>query len=88
VVVYLPKDFLGRNDQAHNLPHGHFKVHLRELEQALEEAGHFDFIAARGGGRGAEVGGAAGWPGERDVWVHGVCARVVLSSRARVVAVV
>lgn len=68
VVVYLPKDLLRRYDQAHNLPDGHFKVHLRELEEPLEEARHADFIAPRGGGC-AEVGGPAGWAWEGDV--HG-----------------
>ena len=32
VVVYRPEHFLGRYYQAHHLPYGHFKVHLRELE--------------------------------------------------------
>lgn len=58
VVVYLPEDLLGRYDQAHNLPDGHFKVHLRELEEPLEEAWHAGFVAP-GGRCGAEVGGPA-----------------------------
>lgn len=49
MVVYLSKDLLGRDHQAHNLPNGHFKVHLRKLEEPLEEARHAGFIAARGG---------------------------------------
>jgi hypothetical protein len=55
VVIYLPKHLLGCDYQTHNLPYGHLKVHLRELEEALKKAWHFDFIAARGGGGGAEV---------------------------------
>lgn len=47
VVEYLTKHFLWRDYQAHNLPHGHLKVHLGELEHALEEARHLDFIASR-----------------------------------------
>lgn len=49
VVEYLAKHLLGRYYQAHNLPCGHLKVHLRELEHALEEARHLDFVAPRRG---------------------------------------
>jgi hypothetical protein len=44
VVVNLPEHLLRRYYQAHDLPYGHLEVHLRELEQALEEARHADFI--------------------------------------------
>lgn len=70
VVEDLPKHFLGRDYQAHNLPHGHLKVHLRELEHALEEARHLDFIASRRGRR-AKVGRSARRPGEGYMRVHG-----------------
>jgi hypothetical protein len=45
MVVYLPEHLLRRNYEAHDLPYGHLEVHLRKLEQALEEARHADFIA-------------------------------------------
>jgi len=76
VVVDLPKHLFRREQKAHNLPHGHLKVHLRELEQPLEEAGHAGFVAARGRG-GAEVGRLAGGPWELDVRIHGVQTRGV-----------
>jgi hypothetical protein len=44
MVVDLSKHLLGCYDQAHNLPYGHLKVHLGELEHALEEARHLDLI--------------------------------------------
>jgi hypothetical protein len=47
VIVYLPEDLLRRYYQAHNLPYGHLKVHLRKLEHALEEARHLDLIPPR-----------------------------------------
>ena len=47
VVEDLPKHFLRRDYQAHDLPHSHLKVHLRELEHALEEARHLNLIAPR-----------------------------------------
>lgn len=50
MVVYLSEHLLRCYDQAHDLPHGHLEVHLRELEQALEEARHSDLIAPCGGG--------------------------------------
>jgi hypothetical protein len=56
VVVYLSEDLLGRYDQAHDLPYSHLEVHLRELEQTLEEARHSDLIPAGRRGRGAKVG--------------------------------
>jgi hypothetical protein len=62
VVIYLPEHLLRRYYQAHNLPDGHLKVHLRKLEEALEEAWHFDFIAPRGWGCGSKVRGSACWP--------------------------
>jgi hypothetical protein len=70
VVEYLPKHFLGRDDQAHDFPGGHLKVHLGELEHALEEARHLDFIAARRW-HGAKVGGPARRPWEGYMRVHG-----------------
>jgi hypothetical protein len=45
MVVDLPEHLLGCYDQAHDLPYGHLEIHLGKLEQALEEARHFDFIA-------------------------------------------
>lgn len=44
MVVYLSKHLLGCYYQAHDLPYGHFKVHLGEFEHALEEARHLDLI--------------------------------------------
>ena len=44
MIVYLSEDLLRRYYQAHNLPYGHLKVHLRKLEHALEEARHLDLI--------------------------------------------
>ena len=70
MVEDLAKHLLGRNDEAHDLPDGHLKVHLGELEHALEEARHLDFAAPRRGRR-AKVGGPARRPWEGDVWVHG-----------------
>lgn len=49
MVVYLSEHLLWCYDQAHDLPYGHLEVHLRELEQALEEARHSDLIAPCGG---------------------------------------
>lgn len=51
MVVYLPEDLFRGDDQAHDLPYGHLKVHLRELEEALEEAWHASLVAARRGRR-------------------------------------
>lgn len=49
VVVYGSKDLLGGDYQARHLPHGHLKVHLRELEEALEEAwGAYAAVSPRG----------------------------------------
>jgi hypothetical protein len=78
VVVYLSKHLLGRDYQAHDLPYGHLEVHLRELEEPLEEARHFDLIAPRGWRGRAEVGGPACWAGKSDVWVHLVYAPACL----------
>jgi hypothetical protein len=55
MVIYLPKHFLRSDYQAHNLPYGHLKVHLRKLEEALKKARHFNLIAAGGGCGGAEI---------------------------------
>lgn len=71
MVVYLAKHLLRRYNQAHNLPHGHFKVHLRELEEPLEEAWHAGFMAAGWRG-GAKVGRLARGSGQLDVRIHGV----------------
>lgn len=71
MVVYGPEDLLRRNNQVQHLPQGHLKVHLRKLEQALEEARHADaLIAARGRGA-AKVGGGARRSRQRYVRVHG-----------------
>lgn len=45
MVVYLPEHFLRCYYQAHDLPYRHLEVHLRKLEQALEEARHADLIS-------------------------------------------
>ena len=58
VVVYGAEDLLGRNHQGHHLPDCHLEIHLRELEEALEEARHSQ-LASAGGGRAAEVGRTA-----------------------------
>jgi hypothetical protein len=71
MVIYRAKHLFGRYYQAHHLPYGHLEVHLRELEQALEEARHSYFIASCGG-RATEIGGTACRPGEGNVWVHGL----------------
>ena len=48
MVVYLPKHLLRCYYQAHDLPYGHLEVHLRKLEQALEEARHSYLVSPRG----------------------------------------
>ena len=40
VVINTPPYFLRRNKQRPHLPDRHLEVHLRKLEQALEEAWH------------------------------------------------
>jgi hypothetical protein len=82
MVVYLSEDLLRRYYQAHNLPYGHLKVHLRELEQALEEARHFDLISPRRGRGRTKVGWPAGRPWKRNVRIHRVW--VVSSMRLQV----
>ena len=34
MVVYRPKDFLGRDEEARHLPDCHLEVHLGELEES------------------------------------------------------
>lgn len=58
VVIYRAENFLGCNYEGHHLPDCHFKVHLRELEEPLEEARHSQFASA-GGGCAAEIGWTA-----------------------------
>jgi hypothetical protein len=72
VVVYRSEDLLWSYDQAHHLPDGHLKVHLRELEQALEEARHVEALITRRR-RAAECRRGCGVvPWEGDVRIHGV----------------
>jgi hypothetical protein len=72
MVVYRAKDLLRSYDQAHHLPDGHLKVHLRELEQALEETRHMKALVPRRR-RAPECRRADRVvPWERDVRIHGV----------------
>jgi len=40
VVYHGSEDFLRREEETRHLPYRHLKVHLRELEESLEEPGH------------------------------------------------
>jgi hypothetical protein len=47
MVVYRPEHLFGRYEETRHLPDGHFKVHLRELEESLEETRHTRGISPR-----------------------------------------
>lgn len=47
MIIDVPEDLLGRGEEAEHLPDGHLEVHLRELEQALEDARHLQAAARR-----------------------------------------
>lgn len=71
MVIYGAEDLLGSYYEAHHLPDGGLKVHLRELEQALEEARHLDALAAIAGHGASEVGRGPAMARQRYLRVHG-----------------
>jgi len=56
MIIDVPEDLLGRGEEAEHLPDGHLEVHLRELEQALEDARHLQAAARRREAAAAVVG--------------------------------
>lgn len=61
MIPYTPKHLLGRNYDIRHFPYCHFEIHLWELEQSFEEAGHASFgLVCRGIGV-VSHGECAGW---------------------------
>ena len=86
MVIYRLEDLLGRNQQRRHFPDGHFKVHLRELEESNRELVSWvfwpglslePFEEARHADAGAaarhraEIDGTGMLTGDGDVRVHG-----------------
>jgi hypothetical protein len=72
VVVYASEDFLRSYYETRHLPYGHLKVHLRKLEEALEEARHMETLISRRRRASKRRRGCGVVPRKRNVRIHDV----------------